>query len=155
MKTRRDGRASVMVSATTAGIINGEVDLSIWDHEELLRGQRKNKRGTWTGRPPVLVPAALHKQLTKRRLQRATALLADSLVDAVLLLRAVINDKRASKLDRIKAAEIVIDRVMGKAKESVQVEMAPWQGMVATSIVGTAEQARALMDGITCPGTFS
>jgi hypothetical protein len=139
MKTKADGRGQALVSRTTAAIINGEIDLSVWDDEELLRGQRRNKNGTWTGRPPVLVPAALHRELTNRRFQKAYAMLAYSLVDAVKFLRAIVVDEEAADPDRIKAAEIICDRVLGKPRESVlldvQGDAEPWRQLLIKSIV--------------------
>jgi hypothetical protein len=139
MKVLADGRGRAKVSKTTVAIVNGDLDISVWSDEELLRGQRKNKNGKWTGRAPVLLPAHLVHELTKRRFQRAHVLLADSLVDCVQMLRSVVNDKRASKSDRIKAAEIIMDRVLGKPKEQVSLDINPgWQGIVAQAIVPLA-----------------
>jgi hypothetical protein len=142
MKVLADGRGRAKVSKTTVAIVNGDLDISVWSDEELLRGQRKNKNGKWTGRAPVLLPAHLVHELTKRRFQRAHVLLADSLVDCVQMLRAVVNDRRASKSDRIKAAELIMDRVLGKPKESVELDINPgWQSIVAQAIVPVAEEA--------------
>lgn len=56
------------------------------------------------------------------------------------MLRAIVNDKKANEADRIKAAELIMDRVMGKAKEHVQLDIQsePWQRMIASSIVSSA-----------------
>jgi hypothetical protein len=130
----------IVVNRTTAGILNGELDISVWSDEELLRGQRKNKNGKWTGRAPVLLPAQVVHELTRRRFQRAHMLLADSLVDCVQMLRSIVNDRRASKADRIRAAETILDRVLGRPKESVSLDINPgWQGIVARGIVAVAE----------------
>ena len=89
----------------------------MWSDEELIRGQRRNKHGKWTGRARVLLPAHVVHELTKRRFQRAHVLLADSLVDCVQMLRSIVNDKRASKADRIKAAELILERDLLKGDE--------------------------------------
>jgi hypothetical protein len=151
MRPLQDGSAMMRISPTTAGIVSGEIDVSEWDDEELIRGQRKNKRGTWTGRPPTVLPAALVRELTQRRFQRAHSLLAESLVDAAKMLRSIVNDTDAANGDRIKAAEIIFDRVLGKPKESVMVDVhgdvTPWQQLLVKAIVGTEEQAQDVLSG--------
>jgi hypothetical protein len=139
MARLKDGGALVRISPRTASVVYDGADLSDWDDAELLEGRKKDRRGHFTGRKPKLVPAALHRELTKRRFQRAQALLADSLVDCVQMLRAIVNDKKADEADRIKAAEIILDRVMGKAKEHVQldIEAQPWQRIIASAIVAS------------------
>lgn len=150
MRILADGRGLAKVSPITAGIINGTIDVSEWSDEELIRGQRKNKRGKWDGKPPGLVPAAIHQEITRRRFSRAFDLLADSLVDCALMLRSIVNDKRAAKSDRIKAAEVLMDRVLGRPKEQVSLDLtaeaSPWQSLIAAAIVGTEEQARTQAD---------
>lgn len=141
----------VTVSPTSAAIALDGADLSDWDDEELLRGTKRNAAGGWTGRKPRFVPAALHKELTRRRFSRAFDLLAESLVDAAQMLRVIVNDSNATNADRIKAAEVIFDRVAGKPKEQVHVDLSgdasPFQKLVAAAIVGTDEQARELLSG--------
>lgn len=63
--------------------------------------------------------------------------------------RSIINDPDASPSDRIRAAELIFDRVLGKPKESVDLNLsgdAPWQRMIAAAIVGTEEQAREVIE---------
>jgi hypothetical protein len=55
--TRDPRRKRVTVGKTNTAILAGELDLSAWDEEELMRTQRKNKHGTWTGRPPTATTA--------------------------------------------------------------------------------------------------
>jgi hypothetical protein len=141
-----------MVSKNTAAIMNGEVDVSSWSDEELIRGQRKNKNGKWNGMAPKLIPAQVVQELTKRRFRRAHALLADSLVDAVQLLQAVVKDKRAEPYERMKAAEMILDRVLGKPKESLALDLAmdgeqpAWHKLMAKGIVASVEEAGLLLE---------
>src|SRR5204863_9570106 len=86
MARRKDGGEVVHVSPKTAAIVFDGVSLDDWDDDELLAGRRKNKNGNFTGRPPMLIPIELHRELTKRRMQRATAILAYSLIDAAKFL---------------------------------------------------------------------
>lgn len=109
----------IRVGKTNLALLNGDEDLSLWSDEELIRGQRRAKNGKWQGRKPKVVPIAVHNELVRRRLSQAGELLCESLVDAVTLLRVVVTDEDAQYSDRIKAANLIMDRVMGKAPEKV------------------------------------
>jgi hypothetical protein len=130
----------VRVGKTNLAILNGEHDLSLWDDEELIRGQRRDRNGRWSGRPPKVVPSAVHAELVRRRLSKAGEVLRESLVDAVTLLRQVVQDEDAQNSDRIKAANLIMDRVLGKAPEHVTFtlqEEPPWAVAIRAAI-GTA-----------------
>jgi hypothetical protein len=130
-----NGRAMIQVNSTTADILDGTADLSTWDDEELLRGQRRCQvgkfKGAFVGRPPKVVPMAIHHELNKRRMSRAGEVLRESLVGAVELWRSVLMDEGAPLPIRMEASKLIVDRVMGKAKESVDINMSvteepPW-----------------------------
>jgi len=146
------GGARVQISPAAAGIIYDGDSLDDWDDEELLRGQRRSKNGKFHGRPPVVIPAALHKELTRRRYSRAHDILADSLVDGAQMLRAIVNDSSAEASDRIRAVELMFNRVLGKPRESVSLDLSAesdgpkWQQVVATAIVGSVEEAGLLLE---------
>jgi len=115
-KRMKDGRALVAVSSRTADVLDGIEDLSAWDDEELLRGQRRSKNGNFVGRPPEVVPQVIHVEMTKRRMSKAYELLKVSTLDAVELLHSVINDIDAPLPERLKAAQLVLDRTLPKSE---------------------------------------
>lgn len=127
----------VSIGKTNMAILSGEEDLSIWSEEELIRGQKKGKNGRWTGRKPKVVPAVIHNELTRRRMGEAYDVMRDDLVGAVQLLGVVVRDPDASNRDRLKAAELIMDRVLGKATERVEVKLSPepWEQLVVDGIV--------------------
>lgn len=61
-RVRIDGRPKELVQLARAG----KLDLSDWDIEELLRGYRRAKDGSFRGRPPLVVPREVHDELAKR-----------------------------------------------------------------------------------------
>jgi hypothetical protein len=65
-KRLKNGRALMTVSRHTADILEGIEDLTAWDNEELLRGQRRDRRGNFTGVPPKVVPQAVHAERVRR-----------------------------------------------------------------------------------------
>jgi len=118
-------KQAVYVGRTNQAILAGEADLSIWTDEELIRGHKRDVNGRWSGRPPKVVPKAIHDELVRRRLSKSGELLKESLLDAVTLLGTVVRDPEAQYSDRIKAASLIIDRVMGKTPERISLQVEP------------------------------
>jgi hypothetical protein len=140
-------RQAVYVGRTNQAILAGELDLSEWDDEELLRGQRKSKNGKFHGRPPKVVPMAVHHELVRRRISRADEILDETLELACLLLKQVIVDNDAPYADRIKAAGMVMDRVMGKAPDKVEIKSdAPWLIALQAGIVRIGQAEGEVVD---------
>jgi len=130
----------IALGKTNLAILNGTEDLTLWSDEELLRGHRKDRNGRWSGRPPKVVPLAVHQELTRRRLDEAYQLLREDLVGAVQLLGQVVRDKEADNKDRIKAAELIINRVMGKPTERVELSTrSRWEEALDTALVYSDE----------------
>ena len=115
-------RALVRMGSANTRILTGQEDLTQWDEEELTRGQRKDKNGKFQGRPPTIVPLALHREITRRQMERAVVLMRDSVVEAVECLIGIVRGADSEDKDRIKAASMLLDRVMGTAPVKVEVE---------------------------------
>src|SRR5688500_3570828 len=69
-------REVIHVGKSNTAILRGEADLSSWSEEELIRGQKRSASGRWQGRPPKVVPKALHDELVKRKMSKAYELLS-------------------------------------------------------------------------------
>ena len=121
-RDRRDknGRAVVRLGKTNSAILAGDEDLREWDEEELRRGQRKSEGGSFHGTPPKVVPLAVHQELVRRQMTRATELFRDNLYAAVEVLCEIATNPDAPASDRIKASSMIVERVMGKAPERVE-----------------------------------
>lgn len=115
-------KKAVYPSPNTLAILAGDVDLSSWTEEELIRGQRRNKRGKFHGRPPKIVPKALHDELVKRKLTKAYDLLNESIYDAVAILIDIAKDDRTDASVRLKAVKEILDRTIGKQPITLQIE---------------------------------
>lgn len=119
----QDGRGIATVSRTTADVLDGLDDLSHWDDEEIRRGQRRNRNGGFSGRPPKLVPQRLHEERHRRTLSRAHRLFTENTEKAVQVLIDIAGDESAPHSDRVKAASLILDRVMGRAPQAIEVEV--------------------------------
>ncbi len=115
-------RKMIHVGKSGSAVLTGADDLSQWDEEELVRGQRKSRRGTWEGRPPKIVPKALHDELIKRKLTKAYDLLNESIYDAVAILIDIAKDERTDASVRLKAVKEILDRTIGKQPITLQIE---------------------------------
>lgn len=96
-------------------------DLSDWDEEELRRGQRRDKNGGFHGRPPAVVPKILHDELTRRTLSEAKEVMRKNLVAAAESLKDIAIDEDMPPGDRVKAIDLIMNRVMGKSPEKVEI----------------------------------
>jgi hypothetical protein len=125
---RGDERAVIRLGKSGTRVLVGLDDLSDWDDEELREGRRRSKNGTFIGKKPIVVPKALHDELVRRVMSRAQEQMRDSLMNAVNLLDQVVTDKDADNKDRLAAAKMIIDRVMGKDPVMVNVAVkAKWE----------------------------
>lgn len=133
------GSTPVWVGKANRAILDGTEDLSLWSEEELLRGQRRGKNGRWVGPRPKVVPTAVHQELVQRRMLDAHALLGENLVRAVQVLVDIATDRRADAAVRVKAANTIIERVLGKVPERVhlaQDEQPAFVTAILNSVVG-------------------
>lgn len=121
MRRHRDGRAFVHVSEATANLIAGEVDVGEWDDEELFRGYSRAKDGTFKGRPPSVVPIGVYQEFIRRQMQRAEQGFANNLTHAVQNLIRISEDPDVPANVRLRALEMIFDRVLGKPKERVEI----------------------------------
>ena len=140
MRVDKQGRGFVRVGQPMAAVMNGQEDVTEWDDEELLHGKRRDKLGRFQGKPPRLVPAECLRELTRRRLFETESIFREACVEAAKYLDVVVRGAEEPKPGRIKAAETVLDRFLGKPKERVDmhavVEMSPFVALVNHSIVG-------------------
>jgi hypothetical protein len=116
-------RALIRVGRANTRLLTGQEDLSAWDDEELLRGMKRDRNGKFTGRPPDVVPTVVHREITRRQMSRAAELLRDNVVAAVEVLVELIQGADTEDKDKLKAIEIIMDRVMGKAPVHVDIDV--------------------------------
>lgn len=129
-------RAFTRLGRTATQVLAGQDDLSTWDDEELRRGRRRDKHGKFQGRDPDVIPKAMHDELVRRMTAQAQALMRDNLVAAVEVLVDIATDPAFEGKDRLKAVEMIMARVMGKPKETIEVTSdKPWQVALLGGIV--------------------
>lgn len=92
------------------------------DAEELVRGQLKDYRGGFSGRPPSLVPRAFHLACQRELKRRFDEKVQDRLLDATdeLIQLSKMNGGLQPK-DRAKVLMYLMERVMGPIPKQVNV----------------------------------
>lgn len=123
---------------TTAGerwamLLDGRLSVRDLDDEEIRRMSVRAKDGTIArGRT---MPSHIAQAYTAETIRRAQKMFREHLPKAIEALGTVVTDPDASNADKIKAANIIVDRVMGKALERVHVEgPSPFDALSAEAI---------------------
>lgn len=100
--------------------------------EELARGQLRDSKGTFTGRPPKFVPRAFHDACIRELLNRGQVLYKENYVAAIQSMTDIATNPNVAEKDRIKAAQFVIERLEGKVPDRLEISAAdPWQAVIA------------------------
>ena len=101
--------------------LNGKITVEDLDDEELSRGQLRALDGTFRGRPPRVVPSELVQAMRREWLKRAEARLREALLDkGIGTLTSLADDPSIDAAVRLRAAEKIIERTMGKVPDRVQ-----------------------------------
>lgn len=110
----RPGRKDIVrrVAGRSAEAIVNPQSVKDWDMEELARGYRRNVNGNFSGPKPKIVPQAVIDELHRRKFVEAIDLMKTMMPEALEVLRTIMNSAVAKDADRIKAAEIIIERIL-------------------------------------------
>jgi hypothetical protein len=142
-------RGYIRVGAATTAVLVGADDLSEWDEEELRRGRRRTPAGrkgagTFIGPDPVVVPKAVHDEMRRRTLREAQSILTDSLLPGLQYLRGMIEDDTIDPAVKLRAVAMIMDRVLGKTPEKVELtaEVPPWMEALTEGIVSLDDEAK-------------
>lgn len=129
-------RARIYLGKTNTDILTGQADLSGWTEEELAMGRRQSKSGTYSGRPPKVVPKSIHDELVKRTLNNAQEHMRKNLEGVVEVLVNIASGPGIEPKDRLKAISMIMDRVMGKVPDTVNLRPdMPWVQAITDGIV--------------------
>lgn len=132
-----DGRGLLRISAAAADAVDNPELIRDWDDEELRRGRRKDKNGRFAGRDPIVVPTNCYREMMRREFAKANQLMGENLVKAAQALTNIIESPMSEDKDIIKAAQLLLDRVMGKNPDKLDVSFKTpmYVGLLAGGIV--------------------
>lgn len=138
---KRTEAGYVRVNPRMRKLLEGEISVTDLTTEELVSGRLLNSRGNFAGTDTQMVPRKMYAQMMNELFARANDKMKDSLVEAAELMTAVVKNADAEYKDRMKAAQWLIERVMGKMPETVNVQQdKPWQTLLMNV---TAEEPEA------------
>lgn len=125
------------VPRTWKSLVDGRLPISELDDEELKRAQLKSARGQFDGPAGRLIPRDLSDARTRETMQRVKEQFQQMALDATKVFTDVLNDDEASWSDKMKAAEYLHQRFLGKVPDKVELtaEVKPWEGLVNGGIL--------------------
>jgi hypothetical protein len=105
-----------------AMFLAGKITVDDLDDEELSRGQLRSLDGSFRGRPPKVVPVELVQAMRREWLNRANAKLREALLEkGIGTLVALADDPNIDAGVRLRAAQTIMERTMGKVPDKVEV----------------------------------
>lgn len=105
-----------------AQLVAGTLSVEDLDDDELAKGQLKASDGTFRGRPPTVVPVELVQAMRREWLARAEARLREALLDkGIGTLTELAGNKTIDPAVRLRAADKLIERTMGKVPDRVHI----------------------------------
>lgn len=115
-KAKEEGRPTA--SERWAMLLDGRLTVKDLDDEEIKRMQVRTAGGDFSGKRRKTMPSHIAAAFRDENMRRATAMLEEALPDAI---KALVEIAKMSEKDsdRIKAANIVVERVMGKTPQEV------------------------------------
>lgn len=97
-------------------LLDGTLDISELDEEELARGYPRAADGSFRN-PPVVIPRAIHARMMRELFERANLRLRENLTDAASVMAQIMNNPELDPKVRMDAAKWLIERVMGKTPD--------------------------------------
>jgi len=117
-----DDDVYIRLQGRYAMLAQGVISVEDLDDEELARGQLRAADGSWRGKPPKLVPAALIQAMRREWMGRAEAKLREALLTHGLgVLVELASDPTIDASVRLRASQTIIERTMGKVPERITV----------------------------------
>lgn len=115
-----DDRVTFEATGRYALFLNGIIKIEDLDDEEVARGQLKASDGTFRGRPPKTVPMELVQAMRREWLSRAEAKLREALMEkGIGVLTELAGNELVDPSVRLRAAQTIIERMMGKVPDKV------------------------------------
>lgn len=134
-------RWSAIVTDVRDGHYTWEEFVETLDHEELARGQLRNDNGSFSGRPPALVPRAFFEVCQREMMRRFNDEMKANLMTATeQYLKLATTENTMEPKDRAKLLQWIIERVAGPApKEAPRSDSDTFDVLVRGVIVETGE----------------
>lgn len=118
------------------------IPFSELDDEELARLQVRDRNGSFSGTRPKMMPTELVQLHEAELFRRNNTLLKEVLLKATQVHIDVMNDESADPALRMRAAQYMQDRILGKTADKMEIkaELKPWEGLIEGIIRADGDQ---------------
>ena len=113
---RTTKRGLISIPPRVQALLDGTLSVEELDDEELARGYPRAEDGSFRGRPSV-IPTIVHQRIQRELFSRAAERLRENLLDATETMTSIARDTEQDAATRMKAAQWVIERLMGKTPD--------------------------------------
>lgn len=126
--------------------------LDEWDFEELAHGRPRSSDGSFRGRSPKWITAAVHEQAMERYTAAVKSEMNTTTVDALEAIKHILSNEDVDDKGKpivpagtkLEAAKFLIEHVVGKPKQRMEADVSvKLQGILGQVMVNPAQ---ALMD---------
>lgn len=113
-------------------LIEGEIDVSDLDDEELMSGSFRDGSGKLNPGRNKVIPKSMHQEIVRRILERGQEKIRSDYFNALDTVADIMQDTDNDAAVRLRAASMIIDRIAGKTPEKVElsVEVKPYEAIV-------------------------
>lgn len=121
-------------------LISGELSIQDLDDEEIQRMQLRNAAGDFRGRAPLYIPREMAMAFRQEFFVRFQRDMATTVPDAMRAISEMVNSRHLMPGDstRLRAAELVLERVFGKVTQNVDQHVTVEKGKSFEDFVGEA-----------------
>lgn len=115
---KTDAKKSVAIGGRMLQLLEGDIDVADLDDEELMRGEFRDQSGSLRS-SNKLIPKTMHQELMRRILHRGTERIRSDFFSAIDTVTEIMKDSTVDPAVRLRAANIIIDRVAGKVADKI------------------------------------
>lgn len=120
-KEARDRGGNQTAKDRWAALLSGQLSMQELDDKEVSKMRVRNADGTFGGKRRHL-PSHIYQQFQQEQLRRFHSKLRKGLDKVPEVIVDILLDPDANNSDRLKAAQMLQDRVLGKSPETVRIE---------------------------------
>lgn len=112
-------------------LLRGNISVDDLDAEEISMGMCKNADGSFPLRRPSVVPKSIYDKMQSKLYEKVHEELRQGLISSVHTIRQLMENPEEESNVRLKAAIYLLERVMGKTPDVVQInQQRPWEMII-------------------------
>lgn len=144
-RIRLGNRWSEIVSAVQAGEYTWQQFVESLDDDEVARCQLRASDGTFTGRPPAIVPREFALAAGRELKKRFDDIFKQDVVRMAQQYVALANDPDVDIKTRAKMMQYGMERIFGGIPKEIMVtQEAPWESVVTSIVAEDGQEAPAV-----------